>query len=58
MRCLFTPGVGATRGWRQLFDTVFTVTPSSTFSAYINYDYGQNGNLRPYPTTTFLGFSF
>ena len=36
--------MGDTRGWRQLFDTVFTVTPSSKFSAYINYDYGQNRN--------------
>ena len=41
---VFDPGVGQTRGWRHLFDTVFTVTPSSKFSAYINYDYGQNRN--------------
>ncbi len=41
---VFDPGVGATRGWRHLFDTVLTLTPSSKFSAYINYDYGQNRN--------------
>jgi hypothetical protein len=32
------------KGWRHLFDTVFTLTPSSKISAYINYDYGQNRN--------------
>jgi hypothetical protein len=41
---VFDPGVGATRGWRHLFDTVLTLTPSSKFSAYINYDYAQNRN--------------
>lgn len=41
---VYDPGVGDTRGWRQLFDTVLTLTPSSKFSAYVNYDYGQNRN--------------
>jgi hypothetical protein len=41
---VYDPGVGDTRGWRQLFDTVLTLTPSSKLSAYINYDYGQNRN--------------
>lgn len=35
---------GSTKGWRELFDTVLTLTPSSKFSAYVNYDYGQNRN--------------
>jgi hypothetical protein len=33
------------RGWRELFDTVLTVTPSSKFSAYLNYDWAQNRNF-------------
>jgi len=31
-----------TNGYRNLFDTTITLTPSPKFSAYINYDYGQN----------------
>jgi len=31
-----------TSGLRQLFDSTLLLTPSSKFSAYINYDYGQN----------------
>ncbi|GAC1416210.1 MAG: porin [Acidobacteriaceae bacterium] len=30
------------KGYRNLFDTTVTLTPTSKFSAYINYDYGQN----------------
>jgi hypothetical protein len=30
------------KGWRHLFDTTLTVTPTSKLSAYINYDYVQN----------------
>ncbi len=41
---VYDPGVGETRGWRELFDTVLTLTPSSKWSAYINYDYAQNRN--------------
>jgi hypothetical protein len=37
-------GCCSTRGWRHLFDTVLTLTPSSKFSMYLNYDYGQNRN--------------
>jgi hypothetical protein len=37
---------GTNRGWRHLFDTTLTLTPTSKVSAYINYDYGQN---RCYP---------
>ena len=33
------------KGWRHLFDTVFTVTPTSKISAYVNYDYAQNRNF-------------
>ena len=33
------------KGWRNLFDTTLTLTPSSKVSAYINYDYGQNRNF-------------
>ena len=29
-------------GYRNLIDTTVTLTPTSKFSAYINYDYGQN----------------
>jgi hypothetical protein len=32
-------------GWRNLFDTTLTLTPSSKVSVYINYDYGQNRNF-------------
>jgi len=52
---VFDPGVGHTRGWRQLFDTVLTITPSSKFSAYLNYDYGQNRNYGV-SYSYFLGF--
>jgi len=31
-------------GWRNLIDTTLLLTPSSKFSAYINYDYVQNRN--------------
>jgi hypothetical protein len=30
------------KGYRNLIDTTLLLTPSSKFSAYINYDYGQN----------------
>ncbi|HWA94087.1 MAG TPA: porin [Terracidiphilus sp.] len=30
------------KGYRNLIDTVLTLSPTSNFSAYINYDYGQN----------------
>ena len=33
------------KGWRHLFDTVFTVSPTSKISAYVNYDYAQNRNF-------------
>ena len=46
-----------------MFDTVLTVTPSSKFSAYVNYDYGQNRNFGesftyvvPSPTKTMTAF--
>lgn len=31
-----------TKGYRNLFDSTLLLTPSPKFSAYINYDYGQN----------------
>jgi hypothetical protein len=30
------------KGYRNLIDTTLTLTPTAKFSAYINYDYGQN----------------
>jgi hypothetical protein len=30
------------KGYRNLFDTTLSLTPTSKLSAYINYDYGQN----------------
>jgi len=36
---------GTNKGWRQLFDTTLTLTPTSKVSAYINYDYVQNRNV-------------
>lgn len=33
-----------TEGFRNLFDTTLLLTPTGKFSAYINYDYGQNRN--------------
>ncbi len=30
------------KGYRNLIDTTVTLTPTAKFSAYINYDYGQN----------------
>jgi hypothetical protein len=33
---------GTNVGWRHLFDTTLTLTPSSKASVYLNYDYGQN----------------
>ena len=35
---------GSTQGWRNMFDTVFMLMPSSKFNWYFNYDYGQNRN--------------
>lgn len=35
---------GTNVGWRHLFDTTLTLTPSSKASVYLNYDYGQNRN--------------
>ena len=44
---------GTNEGWRHLFDTTLLLTPSSKFSAYINYDYGHNQN--PPGVLTVLG---
>jgi Putative beta-barrel porin-2, OmpL-like. bbp2 len=33
---------GTNRGWRNLYDTTLSLTPTDKFSAYINYDYGSN----------------
>ena len=35
---------GTNKGFRNLLDTVLTLTPSAKFNAYINYDYVQNRN--------------
>ncbi|HZL26486.1 MAG TPA: porin [Acidobacteriaceae bacterium] len=35
---------GTNKGFRNLLDTVLTLTPTAKFSAYINYDYVQNRN--------------
>ena len=34
--------VGTNTGWRNLYDTVFLLTPNSKLNAYLNFDYGQN----------------
>ena len=39
---------GTQKGYRNLIDTTLLLTPSSKFSMYVNYDYGQNHA----PTTT------
>jgi hypothetical protein len=39
-------------GWRHLFDTTLTLTPSSKASVYLNYDYGQNRNVNGLGTAT------
>jgi len=39
---------GTNRGWKHLFDTTITITPSSKAAFYINYDYGHDR----FPTTT------
>jgi hypothetical protein len=31
-----------TKGYRHLFDSTLLLTPTAKFSAYVNYDYGQN----------------
>jgi hypothetical protein len=33
---------GTNTGWKNLYDTTLTLTPSAKFSAYLNYDYGIN----------------
>jgi hypothetical protein len=33
---------GTNKGWKSLFDTTLTLTPTSKFSAYLNYDYGED----------------
>ncbi len=33
---------GTQKGYRNLFDTTLLLTPTAKFSAYVNYDYGQN----------------
>ncbi len=35
---------GTDTGWRNLYDSTLTLTPSSKFSFYINGDYGKNRN--------------
>ena len=40
------------KGWRSLFDTTLTLTPSSKASVYLNYDYGQNRNVNGAGTAT------
>jgi len=44
--------LGTNYGYRNLFDTVLLITPSSKFNAYINYDYGQNRNANANLTGT------
>ena len=47
-------------GWRHLIDTTLTLTPSSKFNVYLNYDYGQNRNANGRSTgslATWSGFA-
>lgn len=40
------------RGYRNLIDTTFLLTPTSRFNAYVNYDYGQNHSTPTAPLST------
>jgi hypothetical protein len=35
---------GDNEGWRHFYDTVINLTPTDKFSAYVNYDYGNDRN--------------
>lgn len=41
------------KGYRNLWDGVLTLTPTTKLSAYINYDYGQNRNAIQVPAGYF-----
>ena len=38
---------GTNSGWRNLYDTVLLLTPTSMVNAYFNFDYGQNSSPSP-----------
>src|SRR5665213_3098838 len=42
------------KGYRNLIDTTVLLTPTAKFSAYLNYDYGQNHS----PATTSTTFPY
>jgi hypothetical protein len=42
------------KGYRNLFDTTLLLTPTAKFTAYVNYDYGQN-NFPAFTTTSSNG---
>jgi hypothetical protein len=48
-------------GYRNLIDTTLNLTPTSKFSAYLNYDYGQNRtsatNITPEDSAHWQGFA-
>ncbi len=44
-------------GYRNYFDSVLTLTPSSKLSAYIEYDYWQNRNAMQTSPTTYVATS-
>jgi hypothetical protein len=44
---------GTNKGFRNLFDTTLTLTPTSKISAYINYDYLQNRDATQISPTAF-----
>ena len=46
------------KGYRNLIDTTVTLTPSSKFNAYINYDYLQNHTPAPTVSQHLQGIAF
>lgn len=42
---------GSNSGWKALYDTTLTLTPTAKFNAYINYDYGDDQLYNTFPYT-------
>ena len=51
---------GTNTGWRNLYDTTVLFTPADKFSAYVNFDYGQNvtGSGKTKATAKWYGIAF
>jgi Putative beta-barrel porin-2, OmpL-like. bbp2 len=49
---------GTNKGWRNLYDTVVTLTPSGKFNAYVNFDYGnQKAIISGDPSASWYGIA-